>query len=90
MNRTASARTTESPVSEIVVSIPEQKLELFKNDRLLQSYSISTAKMVPVKSLAANVLHVAGMSYGRRSAQVVKLEQYSSAAGQQEKSGHPG
>lgn len=47
MNRTASARTTESPVSEIVVSIPEQKLELFKNDRLLQSYSISTAKNGP-------------------------------------------
>ena len=36
-----------SPVTEIVVSIPEQKLELHQDDGLLQSYSISTAKNGP-------------------------------------------
>ena len=47
MSRNASASSSESPVTEIIVSIPEQRLELHQNGSMQQSYSISSAKNGP-------------------------------------------
>ena len=47
MSRNASVSPADSPVTEITVSIPEQRLELHLNGNLQQSYSISSAKNGP-------------------------------------------
>lgn len=47
MSRHASVSSTDGSATEIIVSIPEQKLELHQNGSLQQSYSISSAKNGP-------------------------------------------
>ena len=47
MNRSSNAGCADDTTVEIVVSIPQQRLELFQHDELLYGYSISTAKNGP-------------------------------------------